>query len=71
MFAVEVYAAVRQFIFIDGNSRREAARVFGLNGDSCRLKSSRNRRGRVDGRAEQNQATADPHDPETGEILPT
>lgn len=31
MFAVEVYAAVRQFVFIDGNSRREAARVFGLN----------------------------------------
>ena len=31
MFAVEVYAAVRQFVFIDGNSRREAARVFGLS----------------------------------------
>ncbi|GJE21876.1 hypothetical protein JHFBIEKO_2325 [Methylobacterium mesophilicum] len=31
MFAVEVYAAVRQFVFIDGHSRREAARVFGLN----------------------------------------
>ena len=25
MFAVEVYAAVRRFVFIDGNSRREAA----------------------------------------------
>ena len=31
MFAVEVYAAVRQFVFIAGNSRREAARVFGLS----------------------------------------
>ena len=31
MFAVEVYAAVRRFVFIEGNSRREAARVFGLN----------------------------------------
>ncbi|GJD58423.1 hypothetical protein MTDSW087_02419 [Methylobacterium dankookense] len=31
MFAVEVYTAVRQFVFIDGNSRREAARVFGLS----------------------------------------
>jgi transposase len=31
MFAVEVYAAVRGFVFIEGNSRREAARVFGLN----------------------------------------
>ena len=30
MFAVEVYAAVRRFVFIEGNSRREAARVFGL-----------------------------------------
>lgn len=25
MFAVEVYAAVRHFVFIEGNSRREAA----------------------------------------------
>ncbi len=31
MFAVEVYAAVRRFVFIEGNSRREAARVFGLS----------------------------------------
>jgi DNA-binding transcriptional regulator LsrR (DeoR family) len=31
MFAVEVYATVRHFVFIDGNSRREAARVFGLS----------------------------------------
>ncbi|WP_354289571.1 IS21 family transposase [Sphingomonas sp. UYEF23] len=31
MFAVESYAAVRRFVFIEGNSRREAARVFGLN----------------------------------------
>ena len=31
MFVVEVYAAVRQFVFNDGESRREAARVFGLS----------------------------------------
>lgn len=31
MFVVEVYAAVRQFVFVDGKSRREAARVFGLS----------------------------------------
>ena len=31
MFAVEVYAAVRHFVFIEGNSRRDAARVFGLS----------------------------------------
>jgi transposase len=31
MFAVEVYAAVRHFVFIEGNSRREAARIFGLS----------------------------------------
>src|SRR3546814_18220987 len=30
MFAVEVYAAVRHFVFVEGNSRREAARIFGL-----------------------------------------
>src|SRR5450631_3470070 len=31
MFAGEVFAAVRQFVFNDGKSRREAARVFGLS----------------------------------------
>ena len=31
MFAVEVYAAVRRFVFVGGNSRREAARVFRLS----------------------------------------
>src|SRR6478672_225785 len=31
MFAVEVYAAVRHFVFDEGHSRREAARVFGLS----------------------------------------
>jgi len=34
MFAVETYAAVRQFVFVEGNSRREAARVFGLSRDT-------------------------------------
>jgi transposase len=31
MFAVESYAAVRRFVFVEGHSRRQAARVFGLN----------------------------------------
>ena len=31
MFVVEVYAAVRHFVFVEGNSRRDAARVFGLS----------------------------------------
>jgi transposase len=31
MFVVETYAAVRQFVFLQGHSRREAARVFGLS----------------------------------------
>jgi transposase len=34
MFAVEVYAAVRRFVFVEGRSRREAARVFGLSRDT-------------------------------------
>jgi hypothetical protein len=34
MFAVEIYAAVRRFVFVEGKSRREAARVFGLSRDS-------------------------------------
>jgi transposase len=34
MFVVEVYAAVRQFVFVDGKSRGEAARVFGLSRDT-------------------------------------
>ena len=35
MFAVEVYAAVRQFVFVDGKSRREAARVWFKPGHDC------------------------------------
>ncbi len=34
MYAVEVYAAVRQFVFVEGRSRREAASVFGLSRDT-------------------------------------
>src|SRR6202035_2299629 len=34
MFAVENYAAVRRFVFVEGKSRREAARVFGLSRDT-------------------------------------
>lgn len=28
---MEVYAAVRHFVLVEGNSRREVARVFGLS----------------------------------------
>jgi transposase len=31
MFAVESYAAVRRFVFVEGHSQREAAKVFGLS----------------------------------------
>src|SRR6202030_704327 len=31
MFSVEICAAVRRFVFVEGKSRREAARVFGLS----------------------------------------
>jgi transposase len=34
MYAVELYAAVRQFVFVEGKSRREASRVFGLSRDT-------------------------------------
>jgi hypothetical protein len=34
MFAVEIYAAVRRFVFVEGKSRCEAARVFGLSRDT-------------------------------------
>ncbi|NLR73398.1 IS21 family transposase [Novosphingobium sp. ERN07] len=34
MFAVEAYAAVRRFVFVEGNSQREAAKVFGLSRDT-------------------------------------
>src|SRR4051794_19435970 len=34
MFVVETYAAVRRFVFVEGHSRREAARVFGLSRDT-------------------------------------
>jgi hypothetical protein len=31
MFGVDTYAAVRRFVFVEGHSRRAAARVFGLS----------------------------------------
>ena len=34
MFAVAICAAVRRFVFIEGESRRGAARVFGLSPDT-------------------------------------
>jgi hypothetical protein len=35
MFAVEIYAAVRRFVFIEGNSRREAARFRAIETKEC------------------------------------
>ncbi len=32
MFGLESYAAVRRFVFVEGHSRREAAKVFALKG---------------------------------------
>ena len=34
MFAVEIYAAVRDLVLVQGNSQREAARVFGVSRDT-------------------------------------
>ena len=34
MFQVEVYAAVRRYVLLEGHSRREAASVFGLSRDT-------------------------------------
>src|ERR1019366_4938676 len=34
MLGVEICAAVRRFVFVEGKSRREAARVFGLSRDT-------------------------------------
>jgi hypothetical protein len=31
MYAVKTYAAVHRSVLVNGNSRREAARVFGIN----------------------------------------
>jgi transposase len=36
MYAVEVYNAVRRFVFIEGHSRREAARRFGISRETAR-----------------------------------
>ncbi len=41
MFGVDNYAAVRRGVFVEGHSRRAAARVFGLSRETvlkmCRL----------------------------------
>ena len=45
MFIVEVYAAVRHFVFIEGHSRREAARVCDLARDiQNRMRRARDQR---------------------------
>ncbi len=40
MFVVEIYAAVRKFVSIEGHSRRDAARVFGIRRETV-LKTCR------------------------------
>jgi transposase len=63
MFAVETYAAVRRFVFVEGKSRREAARVFGLSRETvakmCRYSAPP---GYV--------RTKDPEKPKLGPLLP-
>ena len=49
MYAVDSYAAVRRFVFVEGKSRRETARVFGLSRDTNRRCASFRRR-RVEAR---------------------
>lgn len=45
MFVVEVYAAVRQLVFIDGDSRCEAARVFALSPETIAKIAPEHQRG--------------------------
>jgi hypothetical protein len=63
MYAVETYAAVRQFVFIEGKSRREAARVFGPSRETidkmCRFSAPPGYRG-----------TKAPEKPKLGPLIP-
>jgi transposase len=63
MFAVETYAAVRRFVFVEGKSRREAARVFGLSRETvakmCRYSVPPGY-----------MRTKDPEKPKLGPLLP-
>src|SRR5260370_34544180 len=63
MYAVEPYAAVRKFVFIEGKSRREAARVFGLSRDTinkmCRFSAPPGY-----------QRTKEPEKPKLGRLIP-
>jgi len=63
MYAMETYAAVRQFVFIEGKSRREAARVFGLSRDTinkmCRFSTPPGY-----------QRTKEPEKPKLGPLIP-
>jgi hypothetical protein len=63
MYAVETYAAVRQLVFIEGKSRREAARVFGLSRDTinkiCRFSAPPGY-----------QRTKEPEKPKLGPLIP-
>ncbi len=60
---METYAAVRQFVFIEGKSRREAARVFGLSRDTinkmCRFSTPPGY-----------QRTKEPEKPKLGPLIP-
>jgi transposase len=63
MFVVETYAAVRRFVFVEGKSRREAARVFGLSRETvakmCRYSVPPGY-----------MRTKDPEKPKLGPLLP-
>ena len=63
MYAVETYVAVRQFVFVEGKSRREAARVFGLSRDTidkmCRFSAPPGY-----------QRTKEPAKPKLGRLIP-
>src|SRR5450759_2784117 len=63
MYAVETYAAVRQFVFIEGKNRREAARAFGLSRDTinkmCRFSAPPGY-----------QRTKKPEKPKLGPLIP-
>jgi len=63
MFAVETYVAVRRFVFVEGKSRREAARVFGLSRETvakmCRYSVPPGY-----------MRTKDPEKPKLGPLLP-
>jgi hypothetical protein len=68
---VEIYAAVRRFVLVEGKSRRQAAKVFGLSRDTISKELSVFGAARLCATPPADEA-ADPEtagvDPESGEI---